>query len=89
MPIYMPALRERREDVPELARFLVAKIGKAQDRKLRITDSALRVLVRHDWPGNVRELENCPERSAVMSEQGVIDRDVTGSSGSGSRRAKG
>ncbi|WP_133511485.1 nif-specific transcriptional activator NifA [Candidatus Thiosymbion oneisti] len=76
MPIYMPALRERSEDVPELARFLIAKIGKAQGRGLRITDSALRVLIRHDWPGNVRELENCLERSAVMSEQGVIDREV-------------
>jgi len=76
MPIYMPTLRERREDVSELVRFLVAKIGKAQNRKLKITDSALRVLVHYDWPGNVRELEDCLERSAVMSEQGVIDRDV-------------
>ena len=76
MPIFMPSLRERIEDVPDLARFLVAKIGKMQSRELRITDSALRVLMRHDWPGNVRELENCLERAAVMSEQGVIDRDV-------------
>ena len=72
----MPSLSERIEDVPDLARFLVAKIGKMQGRELRITDSALRVLMRHDWPGNVRELENCLERAAVMSEQGVIDRDV-------------
>jgi Nif-specific regulatory protein len=76
MPIFMPSLSERIEDVPDLARFLVAKIGKMQSRELRITDSALRVLMRHDWPGNVRELENCLERAAVMSEQGVIDRDV-------------
>ncbi len=76
MPIFMPSLRERIEDVPDLARFLVNKIGKSQGRELRVTDSALRVLMRHDWPGNVRELENCLERAAVMSEQGVIDRDV-------------
>jgi Nif-specific regulatory protein len=76
MPILMPALRERIEDVPDLARFLVAKIAKAQGRELSVTDSALRVLMRYEWPGNVRELENCMERAAVMSEQGVIDRDV-------------
>jgi Nif-specific regulatory protein len=76
MPIFMPSLRERIEDLPDLARFLVAKIGKMQGRDLRVTDSAIRVLMRHDWPGNVRELENCLERGAVMCEQGVIDRDV-------------
>jgi Nif-specific regulatory protein len=76
MPIYMPALRERIEDVPDLARFLVAKVAKAQSRELTLTDSALRVLMRYPWPGNVRELENCLERAAVMSEEGAIDRDV-------------
>ncbi|MCG6943589.1 MAG: nif-specific transcriptional activator NifA [Thiohalocapsa sp.] len=76
MPILMPALRERVEDIPELARFLVAKLAKRQGRELSITDSALAVLMRHHWPGNVRELENCMERAAVMSEGGIIDRDV-------------
>ncbi|NCC40857.1 MAG: nif-specific transcriptional activator NifA [Gammaproteobacteria bacterium] len=76
MPIRMPALRERLEDIPELARFLVAKVARMQDRELSVTDSALRVLMRHDWPGNVRELANCMERAAVMSEDGVIDRGV-------------
>jgi Nif-specific regulatory protein len=76
MPIFMPSLRERIEDIPDLARFLGSKIGKMQGRELKVTDSAIRVLVRHNWPGNVRELENCLERAAVMSEQGVIDRDV-------------
>lgn len=72
MPIRMPPLRERLEDVPDLARFLVAKIGKSQGRELAIEDSALRMLMGHDWPGNVRELENCLERAAVMSEDGAI-----------------
>ena len=75
MPIRMPPLRERIEDVPDLARFLVVKVARMQGRELRITDSALRILMHHDWPGNVRELENCMERAAVMSENGVIDRD--------------
>ena len=76
MPIYLPALRERMEDVPDIARFLVGKIAKSQGRELDIADNALRVLMHHDWPGNVRELENCLERAAVMSEEGAIDRDA-------------
>ncbi len=81
MPIYLPALRERMEDIPDIARFLVVKVGRQQGRELSLTDPALRVLMHYDWPGNVRELENCLERAAVMSEDGVIDRDdvlVTG-----------
>ena len=76
MPIYLPSLRERMEDIPDIARYLVTKISKSQGRPLEMTDSALRVLMHHDWPGNVRELENCLERAAVMSESGVIDRDA-------------
>ncbi len=76
MPIQMPSLVDRIEDVPDLARFLAGKIAKLQGRELTVTDSAVRVLMRHRWPGNVRELENCIERAAVMSEDGVIDRDV-------------
>ena len=52
------------------------KIANLQGRPLEITDSALRILMRHDWPGNVRELENRLERAAIFSVEGVIDRDV-------------
>jgi Nif-specific regulatory protein len=76
MPIFMPSLHQRAEDIPDLARFLVEKIGRQQGRTLAITDSAIRRLMRHEWPGNVRELENCLERSAIMSESHVIDQDV-------------
>ncbi len=72
MPIMMPPLRERVEDVPDLARFLVTKIAKGQGRELTIDDGALRALIGYDWPGNVRELENCLERAAVMCESGSI-----------------
>ncbi len=73
MPIRTPPLRERAEDVPDLARFLVEKISRAQRRDLTIDDDAIRILVRHRWPGNVRELENSLERAAIMSETGIID----------------
>ncbi len=76
MPIVMPPLRERPEDIPDLARFLVAKIAKQQGRPLEIADSAIRILMRYIWPGNVRELENLLERAAIMSVEGMIDRDV-------------
>ena len=73
MPINLPALRERKEDIPDLVRYLVGKIGKGQGRELVIEDSAIGLLMRNDWPGNVRELENCLERASVMSEEGRID----------------
>jgi Nif-specific regulatory protein len=76
MPINMPSLRERVEDIPDLSHFLVDKISRNQGRPLSIMDSAIRLLMRYDWPGNVRELENCLERAAIMCEEGKIDRDV-------------
>jgi Nif-specific regulatory protein len=76
MPIVLPPLRERSEDIPELARFLVNKIAKSQGRPLEITDSAFRLLMRHQWLGNVRELENRLERAAILCEDGKIDRTV-------------
>ena len=48
---------------------------------LTITDGAIRLLMRHHWPGNVREMENCLERSAIMSANGVIAQDVIELSG--------
>ncbi|MEE4376417.1 MAG: nif-specific transcriptional activator NifA [Candidatus Competibacteraceae bacterium] len=77
VPIRLPSLRERPEDIPELSRFLVDKVARQQQRPLQLTDSAIRLLMHHDWPGNVRELENCLERGAIMSSSsGVIDQDV-------------
>lgn len=76
MPIVLPPLQERTEDIPELSSFLVTKVAKKQGRSLEITDSAIRLLMRHNWPGNVRELENCLERAAILCEDGVIDRSV-------------
>jgi Nif-specific regulatory protein len=69
-------LRERIEDVPDLARFLVNKISQKQGRPLELSDSAVRSLMHHEWPGNVRELENCMERAAILSSDGYIDQQV-------------
>ncbi|HRC60396.1 Nif-specific regulatory protein [Candidatus Propionivibrio aalborgensis] len=76
MPLFLPPLRERIEDIPEIARHLLGKIGSRQKRKLNLTDMAQRRLVSHSWPGNVRELENCLERAAVLAEDGQLDVDL-------------
>jgi Nif-specific regulatory protein len=76
MPLFLPPLRERIEDIPEIARHLLTKIGNDQKRKLKLTDMANRRLANHEWPGNVRELENCLERAAVLSDDGNIDVDL-------------
>jgi Nif-specific regulatory protein len=73
MPIALPPLRERVEDIPEIARHLVGRLGKAQGRPLAIADGAIRRLTQYNWPGNVRELENCLERASVMSPSGTIE----------------
>ena len=76
MPIMLPPLRERPEDVPEIARFLINRLGELQGRRLSLTEPAIRRLTQYGWPGNVRELENCLERAAVMSESGNIEADL-------------
>jgi Nif-specific regulatory protein len=76
MPLYLPPLRERPEDIPEICRHLLAKIGNDQTRKLTMNDKTLHRLVSHEWPGNVRELENCLERAAVLSENGDIGAEL-------------
>lgn len=81
MPINLPSLCERIEDIPDLARYLVDKIARQQGRPLNIDDSAVRVLMRYNWPGNVRELENCLERAAVMCDAGEIDAQAIGLTG--------
>jgi len=76
MPILLPPLRERPEDVPDLAHFLTQRLAVTQGRKLTLSDAAIRRLSQYGWPGNVRELENCLERAAVMSESGQIDAEL-------------
>ena len=76
MPIFVPALRERMEDVPEIAKHLLERIGREQGRELSLSENAARLLLTHHWPGNVRELQNALERASVMCEAGEIDRDL-------------
>jgi DNA-binding NtrC family response regulator len=74
IPIELPPLRARREDIPELARHFLARFASAYGRPPQtLTDAALDVLARYSWPGNIRELENLIERLAVICDATVID----------------
>ncbi len=67
----VPALRERGDDVLELAEFILTKL----DRNAKLNDSAKAALLKYDFPGNVRELENMLERAVTLCATGVIDAD--------------
>jgi Nif-specific regulatory protein len=72
VPILLPPLRERKEDIPLLTEHFLAKYNRENDRKVRVTGRALQKLVNYDWPGNVRELENCIERLVIMSRRRLV-----------------
>jgi DNA-binding NtrC family response regulator len=74
IPVRIPPLRERRDDVLPLARLFLAAQNQALGRRLAgWTDAAERWLLSHDWPGNVRELEHAIERGAVLCRGELID----------------
>jgi Nif-specific regulatory protein len=70
--IFLPPLRERREDIPPLVAHFVDRFNKENRRKLKVSVDAMQVLTHCYWPGNVRELENCIERTATMVEGDTI-----------------
>ena len=77
VPIYLPPLRERREDVPALARFFLHRYSEENRRDAPpLPAEVVEVLQRHDWPGNVRELENYVERAVVLSNGGPITAEL-------------
>ncbi|MBI1752784.1 MAG: sigma 54-interacting transcriptional regulator [Acidobacteria bacterium] len=67
-PVRVPALRERKEDIPNLVRYFTQKFARAMDKRIeRIPGEAMEFLVRWPWPGNIRELQNLVERSVILS----------------------
>lgn len=72
-PIFLPPLRERRNDIPLLVDHFIDKFNKKNKTDIkRITTSAINMLMVHLWPGNVRELENVVERACILSTEGVV-----------------
>lgn len=77
MPIFLPPLRERTDDIAELSQYFMKRFSKAHNRQINsIADEALQVLKQYRWPGNIRELENVIERAFIIENS---DRITVGS----------
>ena len=71
--VHVPALRERRSDIPMLANWFLERC--APGRSVQVTNAAMKCLLQYDWPGNVRELENSMQRAVALGDQQLIDID--------------
>ena len=72
VPIEVPPLRRRREDIEPLAQALLHRVGARHDRSVRFSPDAMRALLRYSWPGNVRELENALEYAVAVSKSQTL-----------------
>jgi len=69
--LHMPALRERKSDVPTLVQHFLDKV--APERMITVSPAAMKCMLQYDWPGNVRELENVIERAVALGSQDTLD----------------
>jgi formate hydrogenlyase transcriptional activator len=73
-PIYLPPLRERKADIPELVEYFVHQFAASMDKTIEIVPKeTMRALVRHPWPGNIRELQNYIARGVILSNDGIFE----------------
>lgn len=70
--LFLPPLRDRREDIPLLAQYFLEKFNRENERHLMLSPDALKIMLECNWPGNVRELENCIERAGTMTRGDVL-----------------
>jgi Nif-specific regulatory protein len=74
LPIYIPPLRQRPEDIPELANFFLKKFRRETKKQFDgFSDGAMEAILSYSWPGNVRELENAVERACVIGKDRLIN----------------
>ena len=69
--LFVPALRERRSDIPLLVHWFLERYAAGQE--LHVSSAAMKALMQYEWPGNVRELENCVERAVALGNGRVIE----------------
>jgi two-component system response regulator HydG len=72
LSLRIPALRERRQDIPLLAGYFLERMSRASGQERTLSDAALKAMLAYDWPGNVRELENCLERACALTSGPAI-----------------
>jgi formate hydrogenlyase transcriptional activator len=73
-PVFLPPLRERKADIPELVEYFVQQFASSMDKSIEvIREETMRSLVRHCWPGNIRELQNYIARGVILSNDGVFE----------------
>ncbi len=88
IPIHLPPLRERKEDIPALTQFFIEKYARAFGKEVqRISTYAMELLMDYPFPGNVRELENIIERSIALETSNIILPENLVLSGSASSQA--
>ncbi|MDR3145425.1 MAG: sigma 54-interacting transcriptional regulator [Treponema sp.] len=76
LPLYSPPLRQRPDDIPELASFFLKKITAQTGKQFEgFSTGAMEAMLSYSWPGNVRELENCVERACVIGKNKLIQRE--------------
>lgn len=76
--LYIPPLKERKEDIPLLVEYILKRENNGRKLKKEISKRALEKLITHDFPGNIRELENIIERACVLSDNNILgEKDIT------------
>jgi len=72
VPILVPPLRDRRDDIPILARHFVERACREMNKRVALSEAAVAAMQSYDWPGNVRELQNCIERAIILASGNTI-----------------
>ena len=76
IPVYLPSLRERKEDIPALVEHFLKKFSQQMKKEVKgLTPQSMQRLMLHEWPGNVRELENTIEFAVAMTQQDMINEE--------------